>query len=170
MSAIPRASRLSSPTEVVAILVVAAAIWIAVFGGLIMLFVNVFIPSIQFSGRDQIPRDFPVFAGANLDSAQASVIGDCTSVNATWSTTSDEATVLTFYRGALSTDPWSITDDYNHRGQQELDFSSDSGGRHREGALTLETRAPDPGTIISIELYVPRTSTAGRSCHLPTAP
>src|SRR5689334_10391583 len=120
MSAIPRASRLSSPAEVVAILFAAAAIWIAVFGGFVVLFVNVFVPFLEFNGRDQIPPDLPVFAGANLDSAQASVLGDCTSVDATWSTTSDEATVLTFYRGALSTEPWSITDDYSHRGQQEL--------------------------------------------------
>jgi len=144
-------------------------IWIAAIGGLILLFVNVFIPTMQFSGRDRIPHDLPVYAGAQLTYASAFDSGLCTSVNASWSTGADQAAVLAFYRSALAVDPWAITNDVSRRGQQELDFVSDNGAKHREGALTIAPHTYDTGTDISVELHVPRSPTAGRSCVLTTA-
>src|ERR1700719_2227135 len=110
MSATPRPARLSKPSEVVAILVASAVVWVMLIALVATLFFTVFIPAVQFGGRGQIPSDFPVYPSARLDSAVATVSGRCTTVTASWSTPDDAASVVDFYRRELAAGDWTVTD------------------------------------------------------------
>lgn len=89
MSETPRASRLSSQGEVVAILVVTAAVSVTLLATIILVFVFVLVPFLQYGGKAQIPGNFPVYPGAHLESAFATGSDGCTAVDATWSTHDD---------------------------------------------------------------------------------
>jgi hypothetical protein len=154
MNAIPRSARLSSGGEVVAILVASAAIWIALLGTVVTLFITVFIPTIEFGGKGEIPRDFPVYPGAHLQSAFATGIGDCTTVDATWGTGDSLALVAEFYQQELTRGPWTLVG--NTRAQvDEIElYFRDVSGLHREGSLTVTSPSPsDKSTQISMTMY-----------------
>ena len=165
VSAVPRSSRLSSPGQVVAILIASAVFWVAVVTTVIVLFVNVFIPAVTLGGKGEIPADFPIYPGAHLQSALASNLGNCTTVDATWSTPDAPSSVISFYEDALATGAWSLTDTTRHLGSIELYFTSIS-GPHREGLLTV---GPGPvqssPTYFSLELYK-LTGTANANCRV----
>src|SRR5256885_16163048 len=80
MNATPRSARLSSPGQVIAILVGSALASIAVLAGIITLLVTVVIPGFEFGGKDQIPTDVPIYPGAKVQSAFASGFEGCTNV------------------------------------------------------------------------------------------
>lgn len=122
MSATPRSARLSSPGEVVAILVATAVAWIALIVLLFVGFFAVLVPTLQFSGQGDIPSDFPVYPGAQPGSAYSVTNGGCTTVQATWSTSDAADTVEAFYRDRLSSGDWTITSTVNGR----IDFESTS--------------------------------------------
>jgi len=152
MSAAPRSARLSSPGEVVAILIASAAVWAVVLALVLALFFTVFIPAIQFGGKGEIPTDFPVYPGAQLQSAMASGFSGCTTVSATWTTRDDAATVVGFYKQALSSSPWTITDTQSLVRSTTF-YVESTGDQHREGALTVEAPSFANGsTYISLAL------------------
>jgi hypothetical protein len=153
MSATPRSARLSKPGEVVAILVASAAVWIALVGIVVTLVFTVLIPTALYSGKGEIPGNFPVYPGAHLDSAVASYATDCTIVNAVWSTSAGVSTVTAFYQGALAAEPWSVTTTASSNGAFRIYFRTTS-GLNREGTLGIESRPyVNPPTHISLELY-----------------
>jgi hypothetical protein len=161
MSATPRAARLSSPGEVVAILVASALVWWALIALVFTLFFTVFIPAIQFGGKGEIPSDFPVYAGAQLDSATASRFSGCTTVTAGWSSRDKVAKVIDFYKLALSSPPWTTTDVEQHTRSTSFYFEY-LGNEHREGFLTVDsptfTNAP---TEISLDMVKSRPNLVG---------
>src|SRR5258708_36385191 len=108
MSATPRAARLSSSGEVVAILVATAGVWLVLVGALVTLVFAVLLPAVQFSGRSQIPADMPVYPGASLESAFSSTSPGCTTVQAGWSSTANADSVVTFYQQQLAQGPWTL--------------------------------------------------------------
>lgn len=147
MSATPRSARLSSPGEVVAILVVTGVAWVVLIGGVFTLFIAVLIPTLQFGGRGQIPSDFPVYPGAQLQSAYAISAGGCSSVEATWSTTADAAAVQAFYQQRLSSGDWTVTS----AGNGLIDFQSTSGPL-RSGAVYIRTNEFARQTAIDLTM------------------
>jgi hypothetical protein len=153
MSATPRPARLSQPGEVVAILIGSAIASFLLFAGVIVLFATVFIPTVQFGGRGEIPNDFPVYPRSHLESAFATGVGDCTNVSATWSTSDGVEAVTKFYQGELAAGTWRLTDTRDHSGEVDLYFESTSGS-HREGSLTLRSGAyQEASTQIFLEMY-----------------
>jgi hypothetical protein len=165
MNATPRSARLSSPGEVIAILVGSGVISVAIFVGIIVIFTMVLIPSFVFGGREQIPSDLPVYPGAHLDSAFASGFGGCIDVSASWSTPASSDDVSGFYRTQLNTGPWTLTDTTPTRGGMDLLFTSTS-GPHREGDITV-IRTAGGGSSISLELAKSTSSrTAVSGCHV----
>jgi len=165
MNATPRSARLSTPGEVVAILVGSGVISVLTLAAIIALFLTVLIPSFVFGGREQIPSDLPVYPGAHLDSAFASGFGGCTEVSASWSTPGSSDDVASFYRAQLNTGPWALTGTSPARGGLDLLFTSTS-GPHREGDITV-TRTAGGGSFISLELAKSSTSqTAVAGCHV----
>ena len=153
MSATPRSARLSSPGQVVAILVASAAVWIAIVATLVILFLSVFIPAVTLGGKGEIPTDFPVYPGAHLQSATASSLGGCTTVLASWSVSTSSGPVVSFYESGLATGAWTLTDSRQHLGAVDLSFESTS-GPHREGVLTISSPPYDRAvTQVSLEMY-----------------
>jgi hypothetical protein len=153
MSATPRSARLSSPTQVVAILVASAVVWVGIVAALVILFVTVFIPATTLGGRGQIPKDFPVYPGAQLQSAFATSFGDCTTVDATWSTSAPASTVTSFYQNELASGAWTLTDSRQHVGAVELYFQTASGLR-QDGIVTVSSQPfVRSSTQISLEMY-----------------
>lgn len=147
MSATPRSARLSSPGEVVAILVATAIAWIVLIVLLFVGFFAVLLPTLQFSGRGDIPNDFPVYPGAQLGSAYATSVGGCTSVQATWSTSDGADAVQAFYEDRLSSGDWTITSTANGR----IDFESTSGPR-RAGTVYIRGNEFAKQTVIDVVL------------------
>jgi len=137
---------------VVGILVASAVIWTALLVLVFTLFFTVLIPAVQFGGRGEIPGDFPVYPGAQLQSAIASRFNGCTTVTAQWTTRDEPATVIGFYKQALSSPPWTITD------TQQLVRSTSfyvegTGAQHREGVLSVDAPAfANSATNISLAL------------------
>jgi len=165
MSATPRSARLSSPGEVIAILVASAAVALALAATVAILFFAVFIPAVQFGGRNEIPSDFPIYPGARLDSAIASDSGPCLSVTATWSTSDDAARVIAFYRHALATGPWTITDT-RQEGAATIFYFQGTSGPARGGYLSVERQAFSDRTQISMSLERSTSSAeAASGCH-----
>ena len=165
MSATPRSARLSRPGEVVAILIASAVIWLAVGIGLFTLFITVFIPLVQFGGRSEIPNDFPVYPGAQLQSATASGFNGCTTVTASWSTRDDPTTVTDFYKTALSEQSWTLIDTRQHLRSISFFFRG-TGVQQREGWLTVETSSfANSTTQISLELVKSAPRAVGE-CHV----
>jgi len=148
MSATPRPSRLSKPGEVVAILVASAVVWTALIAAVATLFFAVFIPAVQFGGRNQIPADFPVYPNAQPESAFASKSGSCTTVTATWSTSANAASVRDFYRRELSVGDWTVTDSTN---LTEIFFQSASTPT-RKGYVAVLTQPYSSRTYIELTL------------------
>ena len=152
MSATPRSARLSSPGQVVAILVASAAVWIAIVATLLILFVNVFIPAVTLGGKSEIPKDFPVYPGAHPQSATASSLGGCTTVLASWSVSTSSGPVVSFYESGLATGAWTLTDSHVHLDGVDLSFVSTFGPR-REGVLTISSSPYDRSTTqMSLEM------------------
>ena len=165
MNATPRSARLSSPGQVVAILVGSAVTSLVILVGIITLFVTVVVPGLQFGGKDQIPRDLPVYPGAHLNSAFAGGFSGCTTVNATWSTSAPASDVVAFYRSQLSTGAWTLTDSGPSRGDFNLYFESNS-GPHREGVITVFNSSGD-STEIALDLAKSiSTPSSVSSCHV----
>ena len=161
MSATPRSARLSSPGEVVAILVASAAVWIVLVAVIATLFLAVFIPTVEFSGRGDIPDDFPVYPGAGLDSAFASHSGGCTTVEAGWSSPAAVQAVVVFYQERLAGGGWTITDSRMSGTATVIAFQSAS-GPHREGYVSIQAPPYAGKTNISLTLV---KSTASSECH-----
>jgi len=165
MNATPRSARLSSPGQVVAILVGSGLISLVLFVGIIALFVAVLIPAFEFGGRDQIPSDLPVYPGAKLELAFANGFQGCTNVTANWSTADPAAEVDDFYRSELNTGPWTLTGASTTRGALDLAFASSS-GPHREGVITVTSTAGG-GSYISLDLAKSSQSRSSVSdCHV----
>ena len=152
MSAIPRSARLSSPTEVVAILVASAIVWIGLIAALFAVLFFVLLPNLEFSGKSEIPKDIPVYPGAQLNSAFATKYGGCTTVEATWTTGDDSHRVVSFYSEQLSAGGWTVTDTRNRTGGTEIDFSSTSGPL-RQGFVFVESPPYSNQTEINLTLY-----------------
>ena len=163
MSATPRPARLSSTGAVVAILMASAVTWVAVIAIVGVLFFAVFIPAVTFSGRGEIPGNFPVYPGAHLDSAFASRAGGCTTVDASWSTGDGAERVIAFYQQQLSTGAWTLTDTRQSGSATILDFKSSSGD-NPEGYLAVESTPYSSATHISLTLA--KTTTAVSNCHV----
>src|SRR5256885_6022834 len=102
MSATPRAARLSSSGEVVAILVATAAVWLLLVGALLTLVFTVLLPDVQFAGRSQIPADLPVYPGASLETAFASSSPGCTTVQAGLVSSAGAGSAVKFYHPQLA--------------------------------------------------------------------
>src|SRR5439155_24827793 len=136
MNATPRSARLSSPGQVIAILVGSALASIAVLAGIITLLVIVVIPGFEFGGKDQIPTDVPIYPGAQLQSAFASGFEGCTTVTATWSTPAPASDVIDFYKSQLNSGVWRVTISGTSRGDFYLYFDNTSGSQ-REGAISV---------------------------------
>lgn len=149
MSETPRASRLSSQGEVVAILVGTGAVSVALVATVIVVFVFVLVPFLQFGGRGQIPADFPVYPGAHLESAFATGSSGCTAVDATWSTHDDQSRVLAFYREQLNSGDWTTTD---FRASTNAIYFSSTSGNQQQGVLTVGG-GPYGSTYASVQLY-----------------
>ncbi len=165
MNATPRSARLSSPGQVIAILVGSALTSIAVLAGIITLFVTVVIPGFEFGGKDQIPPDLPIYPGAQLQSAFASGFQGCTTVTATWSTPARASDVIDFYKSHLNTGAWRVTSSGPSRGEFYLYFESTSGSQ-REGAITVFSGIGGR-TDISLDLAKSiSTQTAVSSCQV----
>jgi hypothetical protein len=164
MSATPRQARLSKPTEVVAILVASALVWVLLIAMVATLFFAVLIPAVQFGGRGQIPGDFPVYPGAHLDSAIATVSATCTTVTANWSTPDDAATVTDFYRQQLELKDWTVTDSRSASGSTVIYFQSTS-VPNREGYLSVSTQAYSSRTYITMTM-AKSESTSVSGCHV----
>lgn len=147
MSATPRSARLSSPGEVVAILVATGAAWVVLIVLLFVAFFAVLIPTLQFGGRGEIPSDFPVYPGAHLESAIASNLQGCTSVEATWSTADDAAAVQAFYKDRLAGGDWTITSATGG----EIDFESTSGAP-RTGVVYIRGDQYARQTVIDLTM------------------
>lgn len=147
MSATPRPARLSSPGEVVAILVASAIAWMALIGLLFTLFFAVLIPALQYGGRGEIPSDFPVYPGAHLESAVASSFYGCTTVQATWSTSADPDAVTAFYQAGLSQGDWAVTSTASGR----IAFQSSS-GPPRNGTVYISTNGVGSQTVIDLTM------------------
>jgi hypothetical protein len=148
MSATPRSARLSKPGEVVAILVASAIVWAVLITVVATLFFAVFIPAVQFGGRDQIPGDFPVYPNAHLESASASMSGTCTTVTATWSTSDNATSVFDFYVRELSAGDWTVVDSSN---STEIFFHSAS-MPNREGYVAVLTQPYSRRTYIELTM------------------
>jgi hypothetical protein len=151
MSATPRPARLSKPSEVVAILVASAVVWVMLIALVATLFFTVFIPAVQFGGRGQIPNDFPVYPSARLDSAVATVSGRCTTVTASWSTPDDAASVVDFYRRELAAGDWTVTDTRPLSDSTVIYFQSAS-APNREGYVSVLTQSYSSRTYISMTM------------------
>ena len=163
MSATPRPARLSKPGEVVAILVASALVWALLIAIVATLFFTVFIPAVQFGGRGQIPGDFPVYPGAHLESAFASVSGRCTSVTATWSTSDNAASVIDFYRRELAAGDWTVTDSNR---STEIFFQSVS-APSREGYVSVLTQPYSSRTYIALAMAKSGSGAGAVSgCHV----
>jgi len=163
MSATPRPSRLSKPGEVVAILVASALVWIVLIAAVATLFFAVFIPAVQFGGRNQIPADFPVYPNAQLESAFASRSGSCTTVTATWSTSDHAESVLDFYRRELSTGAWTVT---GSNRSTEIFFQSAS-TPNREGYVAVLTQPYSGRTYIDLTMAKSESGAGSVSaCHV----
>ena len=161
MSATPRTARLSSPGEVVAILVASALVWTALIALVFTLFFTVFIPAVQFGGRGEIPSDFPVYTGAQLESATASSFSGCTTVTANWSSGEAAAKVIDFYKLALSSAPWTTTDVEQHTRSTTFYFEY-IGNEHREGFLTVDSSTfANAPTEISLDMVKSRANLVG---------
>lgn len=148
MSATPRSARLSSPGEVVAILVATAVAWIVL---IVLLFVGFFaflVPTLQFSGRGDIPSDFPVYPGAQLGTAIASTVNRCTTVDATWSTDDSAAKVVDFYATALPQAGYAISPPAPGSGGAEIPFVNESEGVN--GSLFISDRGGQ--TVIELTM------------------
>lgn len=168
MSATPRSARLSKRGEVVAILVASAAVWVVLIVALGILFFAVFIPAVEFGGRAEIPSDLPVYPGARLQSAFATGLGNCTTVDATWSSSDSAATVSAFYHEALSTGHWTITGSTQENGTYLIDFRSTSEPL-RGGYLSVESFAFSNPTQITMALEKSGAQD-GSACRLPATP
>jgi hypothetical protein len=151
MSATPRPARLSKPSEVVAILVASALVWVVLIAIVATLFFTVFIPAVQFGGRGQIPSDFPVYPSAQLDSAFATVSGRCTTLTASWSTPDSGASVVDFYRRELAAGDWTVTDTRPLSDSTVIYFQSVS-APNREGYLSVLTQPYSSRTYISMTM------------------
>jgi hypothetical protein len=147
MSATPRSARLSSNSEVVTILVASAVVWVALIAVLLTLFLTVLIPTLQYGGSDQIPGDFPVYPGAQLESAVATSISGCVSVEAVWSTPDGAAAVLAFYKDRLATGGWTITG----TGNDAIDFQSVS-APPRRGTVYIRGNQAASSTVIDMTM------------------
>ena len=147
----------------VAILVASAAVWVALIVIVGVLFFAVFIPAVTFSGRGEIPGNFPVYPGAHLDSAFASRTGGCTTVEAGWSTGDGAERVTSYYQEQLSTGDWTLTDTRQSGSATILDFKSSSGD-NPEGYLSVEATPYSSATHISLTLA--KTTSAVSSCHV----
>jgi hypothetical protein len=165
MNAIPRSARLSSPGEVVAILVGSGVISILMLAGVFALFVTVLIPAFELGGKAQIPSDLPVYPGAKLEHAFANGFGSCTNLDAAWSTPASASDVTDFYKSQLNTGAWTLTDTSPVRGGSDLSFTSSS-GPHREGVITV-SRTAGGGSEISLEFTesIPSESRVS-DCHI----
>ena len=164
MSATPRPARLSKPSEVVAILVASALVWVALIAIVATLFFAVFIPAVQFGGRGEIPADFPVYPSAQLDSAFASRSGGCTMVSAEWSTADSASGVLDFYRQQLSTGDWTLYDSKPLSDSTVLYFQSTS-APHRDGYLSVARQPFSSHTQITTTMAIPVTGSVS-GCHV----
>ena len=165
MNATPRSARLSSPGQVIAILVGAALTSMVILAGLITLFVTVVVPGFEFGGKDQIPTDLPIYPGAQLQSAFADGFEGCTTVTATWSTSAPASDVIDFYKSQLNTGAWRVTSSGASRGEFYLYFESTSGSQ-REGAITVSSETGGP-TDISLDLAKSiSTQTTVSGCHV----
>jgi hypothetical protein len=147
MSATPRSARLSSPGEVVAILVATAAAWVVLIVLLFVALFTVLIPTLQYGGRGEIPNDFPVYPGAQMGSAYGVSAGGCTSVQATWSTSDGADAVQSFYEARLSSGDWTITSTSNGR----IDFKGTSGPQ-RTGTIYIRANEFAHETVIDLVL------------------
>jgi hypothetical protein len=152
----------------VAILVATAAMWLALLTAVIVLFLTVFIPLVQFGGKGEIPSDFPVYPGAHLESATASGFGDCTRVDASWSTPDGVTAVAGFYRQELATGAWTVTGSQPRPGQLDLYFRSTTGLR-RGGSVSVQSQPYSSTTLIALQMYKSTTRSAS-NCSLPTVP
>src|SRR5438270_8043864 len=165
MNATPRSARLSSPGQVIAILVGSALTSMAILAGVITLFVTVLVPGFEFGGKDQIPTDLPIYPGAQLQSAFAGGFQGCSTVTATWSTAAPASEVIDFYKSQLNTGAWRITSSGPSRGEFYIYFESTSGSQ-REGAITVSS-GTGGRTDISLDLAKSiSTQTAVSSCHV----
>ena len=164
MSATPRPSRLSKPGEVVAILVASALVWVVLIGAVATLFFTLFIPAVQFGARGEIPGDFPVYPGARLDSAIATVSGGCTTVTANWSTSDNGAAVLAFYRRELAAGDWTVTDSRSLSDSTVIYFQSTS-VPNREGYLSVGSEPFSSRTHITMTV-AKSGSTSVSGCHV----
>src|SRR6266576_6600410 len=140
MNATPRSARLSSPGQVVAILVGSALASIAVLAGIITMLVTVDIPGFEFGGQDQIPTDVPIYPGAQLQSAFASGFQGCTTVTATWSTPAPASDVIDFYKSQLNSGAWRVTSSGASRGEFYLYFESSLAARIKSQQTSRFTR------------------------------
>ena len=162
MSAIPRAARLSSSGEVVAILVATAAVWLLLVGALLTLVFTVLLPDVQFAGRSQIPADLPVYPGASLETAFASSSPGCTTVQAGWSSTADADSVVTFYDQQLAQGPWTLVQT-KPVGDAMLVYFKSTSGPDREGYIEIQPLSVPLGTQITLTLSKARSATS--TCH-----
>jgi len=166
MSATPRLSRLSKPGEVVAILVASAVVWAVLIGAVATLFFAVFIPAVEFGGRGEIPGDFPVYPGARLDSAIATVSGTCTTVTANWSTSDSPALVTDFYGRTLAATDWTVTDRRALSDSTVIYFQSTS-APNREGYLSVSSTPFSSRTQITMTMAKSGTGAGSASgCHV----
>ena len=165
MNATPRSARLSSPGEVVAILVGSGLISLLGLVGIIALFVAVLIPAFEFGGKSQIPTDLPVYPGAKLDYAFASRLGDCTDLNATWSTPATASDVTAFYSSKLNTGAWTLTDTSPVNGGLDLSFTS-TFGPHREGVIMVSRTAGGGSEILLQFTKAASSPSAVSECHI----
>jgi hypothetical protein len=148
---------------VVAILVASALVWVVLIATVATLFFAVFIPAVQFGGRNQIPTDFPVYPNAQLESAFASRSGSCTTVTATWSTTDSAASVRDFYRRELSAGDWTVTDSTN---LTEIFFQSASTPT-RNGYVAVLTQPYSGRTYIDLTMAKSGSGAGSVSaCHV----
>ncbi len=162
MSATPRAARLSSSGEVVAILVATAGVWLVLVGALVTLVFTVLLPAVQFSGRSQIPADMPVYPGASLESAFSSTSPGCTTVQAGWSSTANADSVVTFYQQQLAQGPWTLVQTKPVGNATLLYFRSTS-GPDRAGYIEIQPLSVPLGTQITLTLDKARS--VASTCH-----
>ncbi|HLZ94154.1 MAG TPA: hypothetical protein VKT20_02350 [Candidatus Dormibacteraeota bacterium] len=139
-----------------------AVTWVVLMGLLITLFFAVLIPTLQFSGRGEIPADFPVYPGARLQGAFATTTGACMSVSANWSTPDDATQVVAFYQEQLGAGDWTVVDTRTSGSATVIYFRSTS-GPDREGYLSIEAAPFSNGTQITMDL---EKSRGAASCRL----
>jgi len=151
---------------VVVILVASAAVWVALIAIVATLFFALFIPTVELSGRNEIPGDFPVYPGAHLESAIATVSAACTTVTATWSTPDTPAAVTDFYRQQLGASDWTVTDWRSLSASTVIYFQSTS-VPNREGYLSVSSQPFSRRTNITMTVAKSATGPGPASgCHV----